>query len=83
MLIRVCIDDVEVEIDDSMPPTTLEAFESHLARVAGTCLSLYSQMVDDNPDKNPDDDGDGDDPTDGDILPQPIISFTFDETPDA
>lgn len=80
MMIRCSIEDVAIEIDDDMPPTTLEAFESHLARVAGTTLSLYLKTIGDEPE--PDDDDDGD-PSDGDDLPKPIISFTADDSFDA
>lgn len=84
MMIRCEIDGVVVECDDESEPGTVEYFETNLARVAGTCLSLYLHTIEspapigDEPDDDePDDDGDGENP------PEPIIMFTPDESFDA
>ena len=46
MLIRCEINDVSVEIDDHTPSNSLEAFESILARVAGTTVAMYRDTLD-------------------------------------
>ena len=67
MLIRCEINDVAIEIDDQTPSNSLEAFESILARVAGTTVAMYRDTLD-TPSKDdkddilfkPDFDGDSD-----------------------
>ena len=46
MLIRCEIQDVSVEVDDHTPSNSLEAFESILARVAGTTVAMYRDTLD-------------------------------------
>ena len=46
MLIRCEIQDVAVEIDDHTPSNSLEAFESILARIAGTAVAMYRDTYD-------------------------------------
>ena len=46
MLIRCEIHDVAVEIDDETPSQSLEAFESLLARIAGTAVEIYRTTFD-------------------------------------
>ena len=46
MLIRCEIQDVAVEIDDHTPSNSLEAFESILARIAGTVVAMYRDTLD-------------------------------------
>ena len=46
MLIRCEIQDVAVEVDDHTPSNSLEAFESILARVAGTAVAMYRDTLD-------------------------------------
>ena len=41
MLIRCSIEEICVEVNDDSPRSTLEAFESILARVAGTAVAMY------------------------------------------
>lgn len=67
MLIRCEIQDVAVEVDDHTPSNSLEAFESILARVAGTAVAMYRDTLDlptnesDDILFKPDFDGDSDD----------------------
>jgi len=44
MMIRVAIQDIEVEVEEESPNQSFEAFESILARVAGTAVALYHDM---------------------------------------
>lgn len=46
MLIRCMIEDICIEVDDSTPSNSLEAFESILARVAGTAVVMYRDTID-------------------------------------
>ena len=46
MLIRCMIEDICIEVDDSTPSNSLEAFESILARVAGTAVVMYRDTLD-------------------------------------
>lgn len=46
MLIRCAIEDVCVEVNDESPRHSLEAFESILARVAGTTVAMYRDTCD-------------------------------------
>ena len=46
MLIRCMIEDVAVEVDDHTPSNSLEAFESILARIAGTAVAMYRDTCD-------------------------------------
>lgn len=54
MLIRCAIEDVCVEVNDDSPRHSLEAFESILARVAGTTVAMYRDTCDLNDDDNND-----------------------------
>jgi len=45
-LIRCEIQDVAVEVDDHTPSNSLEAFESILARIAGTAVAMYRDTLD-------------------------------------
>ena len=55
MQIRCSIEDVCVEVNDDSPRHSLEAFESILARVAGTTVAMYRDTCDLN---NSEDDND-------------------------
>lgn len=46
MLIRCMIEDICIEVDDHTPSNSLEAFESILARVAGTVVTMYRDTLD-------------------------------------
>ena len=46
MLIRCMIEDVCIEVDDHTPSNSLEAFESILARIAGTAVAMYRDTLD-------------------------------------
>ena len=46
MLIRCMIEDICIEVDDTTPSNSLEAFESILARVAGTAVAMYRDTLD-------------------------------------
>lgn len=46
MLIRCEIQDLAVEVDDHTPSNSLEAFESILARIAGTAVAMYRDTLD-------------------------------------
>ena len=54
MQIRCSIEDVCVEVNDDSPRHSLEAFESILARVAGTTVAMYRDTCDLNDDDNND-----------------------------
>ena len=89
-MISCQIDHVVVACDDMEPPSTVEYFETHLARIAGAALTLWESTITDDvpepfssPDESDDDESDDDDPLDGEQLPEPIILFTPDETFDA
>ena len=40
------IEDICIEVDDTTPSNSLEAFESILARVAGTAVAMYRDTLD-------------------------------------
>ena len=40
------IEDICIEVDDHTPSNSLEAFESILARVAGTVVTMYRDTLD-------------------------------------
>ena len=46
MLIRCMIEDICIEVDDNTPSNSLEAFESILARIAGTAVAMYRDTLD-------------------------------------
>ena len=46
MLIRCMIEDICIEVDDNTPSNSLEAFESILARIAGTAVAMYRDTCD-------------------------------------
>ena len=45
-MIRCMIEDICIEVDDTTPSNSLEAFESILARVAGTAVAMYRDTLD-------------------------------------
>ena len=45
-MIRCMIEDICIEVDDNTPSNSLEAFESILARVAGTAVAMYRDTLD-------------------------------------
>lgn len=64
MLIRCSIEEICVEVNDDSPRSTLEAFESILARVAGTAVAMYHDSFNASSD------------TDNDILFKPDFDGT-------
>jgi hypothetical protein len=61
------IEDICIEVDDTTPSNSLEAFESILARIAGTAVAMYRDTLDTPADESddilfkPDFDGTGED----------------------
>ena len=45
-MIRCMIEDICIEVDDHTPSNSLEAFESILARIAGTAVAMYRDTID-------------------------------------
>lgn len=45
-MIRCMIEDICIEVDDNTPSNSLEAFESILARIAGTAVAIYRDTCD-------------------------------------
>ena len=45
-MIRCMIEDICIEVDDHTPSNSLEAFESILARIAGTAVAMYRDTLD-------------------------------------
>ena len=45
-MIRCMIEDICIEVVDTTPSNSLEAFESILARVAGTAVAMYRDTLD-------------------------------------
>ena len=54
MLIRCMIEDICIEVDDNTPSNSLEAFESILARIAGTAVAMYRDTLDTPADESDD-----------------------------
>ena len=48
------IEDICIEVDDNTPSNSLEAFESILARIAGTAVAMYRDTLDTPADESDD-----------------------------